>query len=152
MAGAGDPNSLDTTERLFADTYLVEANATKAYKASHPDCESDKAAAVGGSRFLRNPNIAAYLAARQDKIAKKLEVTAEWLAEQLVRNHERAHEGYAVVNKDGEIVDYRPDLTASNKALELLGKKLGIFIEKHEVDVKLSFASLVSAAGQKVGG
>ncbi len=130
----------------FADEYLVDCNATRAYKAAGYKCKNDETARACGSRLLAKANVAAYVAARQAKISKKLEVDAAWVRRQLVRNHKRAHEGQPIVNQLGDIVGYRPDLGASNRALELLGKDQGMFVDRSELSVTVTVASLLAKA------
>ena len=55
-----DPK-LRINDALFVLEYLIDRNGTRAYRASHPRCQSDNAAAVQASRTLRKPKVAAYL-------------------------------------------------------------------------------------------
>ena len=48
-------------QRRFADEYLIDCNATRAYKAAYPSVKKDEAARVNASRLLSNANIRAYI-------------------------------------------------------------------------------------------
>jgi phage terminase small subunit len=71
--------------KRFADEYLVDCNGTRAWKASHPETESDAAAATSASLALRNPKVAAYVAERQKTLADKVGVTAERVLRELAK-------------------------------------------------------------------
>lgn len=129
--GASGAAALSGRQLRFADEYLIDCNATRAYKAAGYKAKSDDVAGACAARLLGTARVAAYVAARQKKLSKKLEIDAEWVRKQLVRNHKRAHEGVPIVNGVGDVVGYRPDLHASNRAIELLGKDQGMFVERH---------------------
>ncbi len=64
-------------QKAFVEEYLVDLNATRAYKAVYKSCKKDETARVNGSRLLTNANVAAYLAERQKELRKRTEVTQE---------------------------------------------------------------------------
>ena len=41
-------------QRKFCDEYLIDLNATRAYKLAYPNVKSESAATSGASRLLRN--------------------------------------------------------------------------------------------------
>ena len=45
-------------QKIFADEYLIDLNATRAYKVAYPSAKKDKTAAQAGSRMLRNVKVA----------------------------------------------------------------------------------------------
>lgn len=47
---------LTPKQKLFADEYLIDLNATRAYKAAYKSCKKDETANVNGSKLLRLPN------------------------------------------------------------------------------------------------
>lgn len=55
----------------FADHYLNSSNATAAYKAAYPNCNTEAAAYVNGSKLLRNAKIQNYLKEKKEELAKK---------------------------------------------------------------------------------
>lgn len=64
-------------QKAFVEEYLVDLNATRAYKAVYKSCKKDETARVNGSRLLTNANVAAYLAERQKALQRRTEVTQE---------------------------------------------------------------------------
>ena len=65
---------LSERQKRFVDEYLVDLNATRAYRAVYPDCASDHSASVCGSRSLKNPAVRAYLEQRQADLRRRVEV------------------------------------------------------------------------------
>ena len=70
-------------QRAFVDEYLIDLNATRAYKAIYKSCKKDETARVNGSRLLTNANVAAYLAQRQRDIQRRTEVTQDKVVQEL---------------------------------------------------------------------
>ena len=58
-------------QRKFADEYLIDCNATRAYKAAYPHVKNDQVAKVNGSRLLTNANLKAYIDERLDEISSE---------------------------------------------------------------------------------
>ena len=44
-------------QKIFADEYLIDLNATRAYKVAYPAVKRDETAAQAGSRMLRNVKV-----------------------------------------------------------------------------------------------
>ena len=69
-----------------------------------------------------------------DERSKRLEVDADFVVRMLVENVQRSMEAVPVVDSEGNPVgEYRYNGAVANKSLELLGKHLGMFTDKHEV-------------------
>ena len=63
--------------------------------------------------------------------AKKLKVKQEWVLEKLVENVERAMQVAEVLDRDGEPTgEFVYQGAVANKALELIGRHLGMFSDK----------------------
>lgn len=56
-----------------------------------------------------------------------------WVLSRLMQNAERALQNEAVRGPDGPVIEYRYNGAVANKSLELLGREIGMFIERHEV-------------------
>jgi phage terminase small subunit len=68
-----------------------------------------------------------------------LGISKEWVLEKLVENVERSMQHKAVLDEDGAPVgEYKYDATAANKALELLGKHLGMFVQVEPRDLNVN--------------
>lgn len=75
------------------------------------------------------------------KAIEKTALTKEWVIERLVENVDRSMQAEQAKDADGEpIGDYVYNGSVANKALELLGKELGMFIDRAEVDVNARYA------------
>lgn len=128
-------------QRKFADEYLIDCNATRAYKAAYPRIKSDEAAMSNGSRLLRNAKVKNYIQEQLDRISSEKIANAEEVMKYLtsVLRGESSAE-IVVVTGDGdgfssaERIQKAPDEKERLKAAELLGKRYGLFNEK--VDVK----------------
>lgn len=64
---------------------------------------------------------------------KQAAIDKTWVIERLVENVNRAMQAEAVKRGDEETGEYRYEGSVANRALELLGKELGMFIERKEV-------------------
>lgn len=69
-----------------------------------------------------------------EKAVEKLALTKEWVISRLMENAERALQRVPVLDSDGQPTgEWQYEGTVANRALELLGKHLGILIERREV-------------------
>lgn len=76
-------------------------------------------------------------AIREEKLTKA------WVIARLVENANRAMQAVPVTTRDGEATgEYKYEGHVANKALELLGKELGMFIDRHEVGGPGDFARM----------
>lgn len=111
-------------QKVFADEYLIDLNATRAYKVAYPTVKNDDTAAQAGSRMLRNVKVAEYIQKRIQERQKRTEITQDKVLNEL------AAMAFADV---AEAVEIRLKPSDKLKALELLGRHLGMFKDKVEV-------------------
>ena len=64
-------------QKIFADEYLIDLNATRAYRVAYPSVKKEQTAAVNGSKLLRNTKVADYMAERMKERQKRTEVTQD---------------------------------------------------------------------------
>ena len=64
-------------QKIFADEYLIDLNATRAYKVAYPRVKNDEVAAAAAARLLRNVKVAAYISERMQERQKRTEVTQD---------------------------------------------------------------------------
>ena len=122
------PDGLTAKQARFVDEYLVDLNGTQAaIRAGY----SPKTAHVIATENLRKPKIALRIAERQAERAEKTQLTTEWIVERLIENANRAMQAVPAFDKDGSPTGvYTYEGTVANKALELLGKHRGIFLDR----------------------
>jgi phage terminase small subunit len=164
-------------QKRFCDEYLIDLNATRAYKVAYPKCKKDETANAASSRMLRNVKVQEYISEKQQEIEERTEVTQDMVIKELAAIAFSKASDYAKLKKmkrnvpifDREdIVDYKEEeytgieftpteeLTEEQKkalsgikegkfgiqvdscdkvkALELLGRHLGMFKEKVTID------------------
>ena len=142
-------------QRKFCDEYLIDLNATRAYKLAYPNVKSESAATSGASRLLRNVKVAAYISERMQERQKRTEVTQDRVIEELAAIAFAKATDFAQIVNGNVVLTDTADLTESQiraiagikegkfgielklndkeKALELLGRHLGMFKDKLEV-------------------
>lgn len=76
-------------------------------------------------------NVAKVAEKADERLTEKGIATREWIIERLVENANRAMQAVAVLDSNGEPTgEYRYDGAVANKALELLGKERGMFVDR----------------------
>ena len=167
---------LTEKQKIFVNEYLVDLNATRAYKVAYPNVKKDDTAAVNGNRLLRNAKVKEYLNERMKEREKRTEITQDKVLEELaaiafsngskyakvIEEIVYDENGEVLLDHNGNIVKQKvvelvltDELSETDKkaiasikrgkngieistcdkvrALELLGKHLGMFKEKVEV-------------------
>lgn len=171
---------LTDKQKLFADEYLIDLNATRAYKTVYKNVKNDETAAAASARLLRNVKVAEYIEQRMKDRSKRTEITQDFVLNELFAIAKAKGTDYAqiveekIIQNGQYIID--PDtgqmktqevvrITPTSKlpedkqkaiagikegkygievatcdkvrALELLGKHLGMFKDKVEVSGQL---------------
>lgn len=132
---------LTDKQMIFANEYLIDLNATRAYKKAYPNVKKDSVAAANGNRLLRNAKVKNYIDEQLKKIEDESIADATEVMKYLtaVMRNELTEE-VVVVEGEGEGCSsariVKKDISAKdrNKAAELLGKRYRLFTEKVEVD------------------
>lgn len=131
-------------QKRFCDEYLIDCNATRAYKAAYPTVKGDTVASANASRLLGNANIKAYLDEKMQEISSEKVATAEEVIEYLtsvMRGKSKSEvvviEGSGMGVSEARSIEKTPDEKERLKAAELLGKRYGIFSEKINVEGSL---------------
>jgi len=128
---------LNPKQSRFVLEYVVDLNATQAaIRAGYAAGSAD----VTGSRLLEDARISQAVKEAVEARAKRTLVTADYVVTRLKDVAEKCMQLRPVVNGKGEQLagpDGQPcwtfDSRGANRALELLGKHLGIFTERVEV-------------------
>lgn len=129
-------------QMIFANEYLIDLNATRAYKKAYPNVKKDSVAKAAASRLLTNVNLKNYIDEQLKKIEDESIADATEVMKYLtaVMRNELTEE-VVVVEGEGEGCSsariVKKDISAKdrNKAAELLGKRYRLFVDKVEADV-----------------
>lgn len=151
-------------QKLFADEYLIDLNATRAYRVAYPSVKRDETAKSAGSRMLTNVNVAKYIKERMEERQKRTEVTQDRVVEELaaiafskatdyVEIRSNGVTGVCIIKPTSELSDAQIraiagikegangieiKLNDKEKALELLGRHLGMWNDKIKVDGEIT--------------
>lgn len=108
---------LTKKQKLFCDEYLIDLNATRAYKDAYPNIKKDETAKAAGSRLLTNVNVKFYIEEKMKEREKRTEVTQDRVLKELakigfadIKDYLEYKTVKAIVERDenGEpIIDYR---------------------------------------------
>lgn len=124
------PKSLTPKQARFVDEYLVDLNATAAAKRAG---YSKKTAGSIGQENLKKPEIAKAIEERRRERGERVKLSQEYVIKDLMEIVERCMDKEAF-NPKGAL-----------RALELLGKHLGMFRERVEMGVSLTPADILAA-------
>jgi len=125
------PRPFTAKQRRFVEEYLIDLNASQAaVRAGY----SPKGAGVTGHKTLKMPHVAAAVAAAMAKRAEEAKLSADWVLEGLRLNYDRAMQAEPVMVRQGDRMvesgEFVYDGSVANRALELIGKHLGMFTDK----------------------
>ena len=118
-------------QKIFCEEYIVDLNATRAYKAAYPNVKNDNTAAAAAARLLRIVNVREYIDTRLEEKAGALVAKQDEVLQYLTE----------VLRDDDEATKSRL------KAAELLGKRYALFTDKVTAEVQVGasqkFADIV---------
>lgn len=128
-------------QRKFCDEYLIDCNATRAYRKAYPNVKKDSSAAVCAAKLLRIAKVQEYINKQLEKISSEKIADAKEVMEYLttvLRGESQSEivviEGTGDGCSDARRMNKAPDEKEKLKAAELLGKRYGLFTDKLEVD------------------
>jgi phage terminase small subunit len=138
-----EEKELTGKQELFCEEYIIDLNATKAYKRAGYEVANDNSAAVQGSRLIRNVKVHARIGELMEERSKKLLIDAYHVMQTLVEINSRC------MSKVTPVLEYDPverkmmqkadeagnkiyefDSTGANRSIELIGKHLKMFTER----------------------
>lgn len=142
-------------QKIFADEYLIDLNATRAYRKAYPNCKKDSSADAAARKLLGNTRIQKYISARMEERQKRTEVTQDRVLQELAYIAFARVTDYATVRNDVVKIKNTDELTEEQiraisgikegkfgielklndkeKALELLGRHLGMWNDKLDI-------------------
>jgi len=143
---------LNNKQKRFCQEYVVDLNGTQAaIRAGY----SKKTANVKASQLLAIVNIQQEISKLQQKISEKTSINAEWVLNNFKEISERCMQKTPVmkynrtekcmeqvVDENGEGV-WQFDANGANRANELLGRHLGMFNDKLQLDGDIKFEMIL---------
>ena len=142
-------------QKKFVDEYLIDLNATRAYRVAYPNVKKDETAAQAGSRMLRNVKVAKYISDRMKERQERTEVTQDRVVQELAASafakatdYVEIRGGRVVIKDTSQLEDNQIraiagikegangieiKLNDKEKALELLGRHLGMWNDKLDI-------------------
>jgi len=132
---------LTPKQEKFVEEYLVDLNATQAAIRAgyHPKM---------AAQLVAKPSIQKAVEDAKKAQAKRVRITADDVLRDLIEIKDRCMQAVPVRNKDGEETGlYVFDAKAANQSLALIGKHLGMFVDK--VDMKVSGGAAALALARK---
>lgn len=131
-------------QKRFCDEYLIDCNATRAYKAVYQNVKSDETAKSAASRLLTNVNVKKYIDDYMEELHNEKTADAQEVIEYLtsvLRGESTAQEIVVEGTGDGcseaRTMEKAPSEKEKLKAAELLGKRYALFTDKIETDVDM---------------
>lgn len=125
---------LTRKERRFVEEYDKDGNGTQAaIRAGYTPGKNNASAAVQACKMLRSPKVSAYRRARANELCRQLGISPETIRLNMMDVYRRCMTATPVMKYDqaqGDWVEsgtYEFDSKGALKALELLGKNLGMF-------------------------
>lgn len=136
-------SGLTPKQELFCQEYIKDMNATQAYLRAG---FSKKATTAGveGHKLLKNPKVKQRIQELQQRVAKKNEITAEWVLGKIKETIERCSQAEPVLDKEGNPTgEWKFEHSGVLKGTEQLGKHLKLFTDKVEHSGVVTLEQLV---------
>ena len=140
-------------QKRFCDEYLIDCNATRAYKAAYPHITNDASACTLGGRLLGKVEIQRYLDEQRERLHSERIADAEEILAYLTSVMRGEAESEVVVTENlGEGISKarrmtkHPDQRERLRAAELLAKYHQLFTAKVEVDTGQAGVIILAAA------
>lgn len=128
-------------QKRFCDEYLIDCNATRAYKAVYRSIKSDEVARKAGSRLLTNVDVKKYITNRMEEIHNEKTADVQEVIEYLTSvlrgessSTEIVVEGTGDGCSEARTIEKAPSEKERLKAAELLGKRYGLYTDKVDLD------------------
>lgn len=137
-------------QECFCREYILDYNGTQAAKRAG---YSEKSAYSQAGRLLKNAEILARVRELQHEQVERLSVSADYVVLKLMETREKCMEPVPVLDSNGnQTGEYTFDSKGALRALELLGRHLGMFNDRLRLDAKLDTGKLDSILAQLKGG
>src|SRR5262245_28581808 len=119
---------------LFAQGLAKGLGIGAAYEAA-----GYKTSPAAATRLSKNVKIRERVKELQEAAAEKVVLTKQWVLDRLKEIVERTMQAEPVLDREGKPTgEYTFQANGANKALELIGKELGMFVDRLEDDVAVT--------------
>ncbi|MBT2601408.1 MULTISPECIES: terminase small subunit [unclassified Oceanobacillus] len=144
-------NKLTSKQRKFADEYIETGNATQSYINAGYSATKRTVAEANARKVLGNNSVKKYIEERMEELKSERVADQQEILEyytRVMRGEELEEHAFTVTDKsfdsDGnmsmderiETIKLEPKTRDKNKAAEMLGKRLAMWTDKQEIDVK----------------
>ena len=132
----------DPKQEKFVQELVKGKDQGQAYLDAGYKCKSSAVASACANRLLKNAKVQQrfneLLEAVTEKATSKAAISKAWVIAKLVENVERAMQAEPVRRKAGDNEEEVPgeyvyNGSVANKALEVIGKEIGMFIDRKEI-------------------
>jgi phage terminase small subunit len=130
--------ALNAKHILFINDYMISQNVTTSYQKVY-GC-TEEAARKNGSRLMTNDDIRSEIERRQKAINEQVEentgISVQWVLDSFKSIAERCMQAESITDREGNPTgEWRFDSSGANKAVESIGKYLGMFKDKGDAPV-----------------
>lgn len=123
-------SKLTDKQQRFVEEYLIDLNATQA--AIRSGYSKNTARSIANN-LLTKVNIQEAIQEAKRNRSDRNEIDQDWVIKNLKENLQRAMQTIPVLDREGkETGEFQYQGNVANRALELIGKHLGMFITKIE--------------------
>ncbi|MGL5766030.1 MAG: terminase small subunit [Sarcina sp.] len=140
-----DNTKLTPKQQAFAEEYLKDLNATRAYKEVYKNIKNDSVAWVNGSRLLSNAKVKCYIDEVMEKASNNRIATATEVMEFLTRGMKQELEEEVVsFSMEGDVLRTTKKNTSKEaiKCAELLGKRYALFTDNQNINANIGVVIL----------
>ena len=131
---AKEEKGLSPKQEAFCLAYSASGNATESYKKAGYKAKDDNSAAVNASRLIRNDKVQRRLGEIAQQINSKKIMDIREIQERLSDiGRQESTEEY--ITMDGDRMEKHVAAKDALKAMELLGKMQGAFLDRSQVEV-----------------
>ena len=120
--------SLTAKQQRFVEEYLVDLNgAAAAIRAGY----TKRRARQQAYRLSQKPEVQEAIALATEARSRRVEADQDWIVKRLIENVQRAMQLVPVRDRGGKLTgEHQYQGSVANKALELLGRHLGMFTDR----------------------
>lgn len=133
-------NGMTEKQKIFADEYIIDLNATKAYKKAYPNVKKDEVAKAAGSRLLTNVNVKIYIDEQLEKLKSERVADQQEVLEFLTAvMRGEVTEPMLVLDGEGtqKVIESKPNVSTRKSAAVDLGKRYGLFTDKVDINANV---------------